>query len=127
MSALEQSGCRPVETGTRICANAVKGIGSEAGTFGGFRDVRYSPRADSRGSGTSALQRQRSQSSGAGLVIAAAVDPAVAECAARSRVVESVESTSLCDADFDSCKASKNLFGNEPSLSAQGTGGICGS
>jgi hypothetical protein len=88
---------------------------------------RVPPRAKSRGLGTSASQRQRSQSAGAGFIIAVAVDPVVAECAARSRIVESAESTSLCDADFDSSKASKNLFGNEPSLSAQGTGGSCGS
>ena len=60
-----------------------------------------------------------------GLVVAEAVDPAVAECAMRYCDVESVEATNLCEADLG--KAPKNLFANEPSLSVQGTGGSCGS
>jgi hypothetical protein len=36
------------------------------------------------------------------------------------------EATCLNEVGFDPNKAPKNLLGNEPSLSAQGTGGICG-
>jgi hypothetical protein len=56
-----------------------------------------------------------------------AVDPVVTESVACSCVAESVEATCACGAVFDSNKAPNNLLANEPSLSAQGTGGSCGS
>jgi hypothetical protein len=46
----------------------------------------------------------------------------VAEFALRSDVVELVEAT-RGETDFDWNKAPKNLFGNDPLLSAQGTAG----
>src|SRR6266487_3940270 len=58
---------------------------------------------------TSASQRGRSQSAGAGFV-------------PRSGIAELVDATCVCEAGFDSNRAPNNLFANEPSLSAQGTG-----
>jgi hypothetical protein len=63
---------------------------------------------------------------GAGFVVGVTVDPAVAESAPRPGVVEAVEATCVCEVDLDSSKAPKNLFVTEPSLSVQGTDGICG-
>ena len=50
-----------------------------------------------------------------------------ANSAPRSWVAESVEATCVCETGFDPNKAPNNLLANEPSLSAQGTGGSCGS
>ena len=66
-------------------------------------------------------QTIRVQSAGAGFVVAI-----VGEFAPRSGFVELVEAT-CGKAGFDWNKAPKNLFGNEPLLSAQGTAGSCGS
>jgi len=61
---------------------------------------------------------------GAGFAAGAAVDPVVAEFAPCSCVIESVEAT--CVREVGPNKAPKYLFANEPSLSAQGTGGSRG-
>ena len=64
---------------------------------------------------------------GAGFAVGVAVNPAVGESTPGSCVAELVEAICAFGAGFDPNKAPNNLLANEPSLSAQGTGGICGS
>jgi hypothetical protein len=84
------------------------------------------PKADSRSLMNFSFAAVTSQSAGTGLAVAVAADPVIAELTLRFAVLETVEATCVCDARLDSSKVAKNLFASEPSLSAQGTGGIGG-